>query len=116
METKMNLSRKSLRIGAAAAFVALFGLAGSASAATWAENHPRRAEVNHRLANQNHRINRELRQGEISRRQAHALHAQDRTIRHEERFMAAQNHGHITRAEQRALNQQENGVSREIGH
>ncbi len=29
--------------------------------------------------------------------------------------MAAQNHGHITHAEQRSLNQQENGVSREIG-
>jgi len=25
-------------------------------------------------------------------------------------------HGHITKAEQRALNQQENAVSREIGH
>ena len=33
----------------------------------------------------------------------------------EERFMAAQHGGHITRAEQRALNQQENAVSREIG-
>jgi len=71
-------------------------------------------EVNHRLANQNRRINHELREGEISRRRARALHAQDRFIRREERFMASQRHGHITRAEQRALNQQENGVSREI--
>jgi hypothetical protein len=30
--------------------------------------------------------------------------------------MASQNHGHITKAEQRALNQQENGISRDIGH
>jgi hypothetical protein len=30
------------------------------------------------------------------------------------RFMAAQNNGHITRQERRALNQQENGVSKEI--
>jgi len=111
----MNLSSKSLRMGAAAAFVALFGLAGAASASTWTESHPRRAEINHRLANQNHRIDSEVRQGEISRGQAHALRRQDRTIRHEERFMAAQNHGHITHAEQRSLNQQENGVSREIG-
>jgi hypothetical protein len=29
--------------------------------------------------------------------------------------MASQNGGHITRAEQRSLNQQENGVSRRIG-
>jgi hypothetical protein len=30
--------------------------------------------------------------------------------------MASQNHGQITKAGQRALNQQENGISREIGH
>jgi len=86
-----------------------------AAAGTWDQNHPRRAEVNGRLANQNWRINQERREGEITRGQAQALHAQDRFIRAEERFMAAQHGGHITRAEQRALNQQENGVSREIG-
>jgi len=73
-------------------------------------------EVNHRLAHQSHRINRELHKGEINRSQARALHRQDRTVRGEERFMASQNHGHITKAGQRALNQQENGISREIGH
>jgi len=91
------------------------GTAGFANAGTWDQNHPRRAEVNARLANQNQRINRELREGEINRGEARALHAQDRFIRTEERFMARQNGGHITRAEQRGLNQQENAVSREIG-
>jgi len=91
------------------------GTAELANAGTWNQNHPRRAEVNARLANQNHRINQELREGEINRGQARALHAQDRFIRNEERFMARQNGGHITRAEQRSLNQQENAVSREIG-
>src|SRR5216683_697626 len=86
-----------------------------ANAGTWNQNHPRRAEVNARLNNQNWRINQERREGEISRGEARALHAQDRFIRSEERFMAAQHGGHITRAEQRALNQQENAVSREIG-
>jgi len=91
------------------------GTAELANAGTWNQNHPRRAEVNTRLANQNQRINRELREGEISRGEARALHAQDRFIRTEERFMARQHSGHITRAEQSALNQQENAVSREIG-
>jgi hypothetical protein len=91
------------------------GTAELASAGTWNQNHPRRAEVNARLANQNHRINEERREGEITRGQARALHAQDRFIRNEERFMARQNGGHITRAEQRSLNQQENAVNREIG-
>jgi hypothetical protein len=37
-------------------------------------------------------------------------------VRQEERDMASQHGGHVTAAEQRALNQQENGISREIGH
>ena len=85
------------------------------AAAGWAENHPRRAEVNARLGLQNWRINQEFREGEITAGQAHALHAQDRFIRAEERFDASFNGGHITPAEQRSLNQQENGVSRRIG-
>jgi hypothetical protein len=88
---------------------------GFASAETWNQAHPRRAEVNARLDNQNRRINEERREGEITRGEANKLHAEDRTIRKEERFMAGQNGGHITPAEQRALNQQENAVSRQIG-
>lgn len=95
---------------------ALLGTAGAASAAPWQQNHPRRAEVNHRLANQDRRINTERREGEISGRQAHALHAEDRSIRHEERSMASLDNGHITKGDQRALNQQENTVSRQIAH
>ena len=91
------------------------GTAGLANAETWNQAHPRRAEVNARLNNQNHRINDERREGEITAGQARALHAQDRFIRREERFEARQNGGHITRSEQRSLNQQENAVSREIG-
>jgi len=90
------------------------GLTG-ASAETWAQRHPRRAEVNARLANQNARINKELKEGEITKGQARALHREDRAVRQEERDMASQNGGHITRSEQRVLNQQENGISREIG-
>jgi hypothetical protein len=85
------------------------------SAETWAQKHPRRAEVNGRLANQNARINRELREGEITKGQARALHQQDRAVRQEERDMASQNGGHITHSEQGVLNQQENGIGREIG-
>jgi Ni/Co efflux regulator RcnB len=86
-----------------------------ANAETWNQAHPRRAEVNARLANQNHRINQERREGEITARQARALHGQDRFIRKEERFMAGQNCSHITRSEQRSLNQEENAVSRQVG-
>jgi len=101
----------------AAVLAALGGLfiSGGASAETWNQAHPRRVEVNHRLANQNQRIRTERQEGEISGAQARRLHREDRFVRNEERFMASQHGGHITRAEQRALNQQENGVSRQIG-
>jgi len=88
----------------------------SASAETlWQANHPRRVEVNSRLAVQNFRINRGVADGRVTPLQAQRLHAEDRAIRNEERAMAGFNGGHITRAEQRALNQQENAVSRQIG-
>ena len=91
--------------------------AGSAVAAegAWAKAHPRRAEVNHRLNNQNQRIHQERREGEISQKQANKLHHEDHQIRQEERAMASQNGGHITKHEQLTLNQQENAVSHQIG-
>jgi hypothetical protein len=88
----------------------------SASAETlWQFNHPRRAEVNERLGFQNYRINQGLADGRIAPYQAQQLHAEDYAIRSEERAMAGINGGYVTPAEQRALNQQENAVSRQIG-
>jgi hypothetical protein len=81
---------------------------------TWKANHPRRAEVNQRLNNQNARIRDGVEDGKLTHGQAAQLHAEDHAIRQEERAMAAQNGGHITKTEQRALNQQENQTSRQI--
>lgn len=97
--------------------VAVFaGFAGSASAAEtqWQKDHPRRAEVNARLAKQDSRVKTDVKQGELTKPQAAALHKDDRQIRHEERAMASQNGGHITKTEKLALNQQENAVSKQI--
>jgi hypothetical protein len=82
----------------------------------WAKKHPRRHQVNKRLANQNRRIDKEEKKGEISKSQAAGLHKEDHQIRQEERDMASQDGGHITKQDQNALNQQENGVSQQIGH
>jgi hypothetical protein len=90
-------------------------ITGAIAETQWEKNHPRRAQVNERLANQNRRINKELKEGEITRGQANQLHREDATIRQEERGMAKFNNGHITGAEQKALNQQENAVSNQIG-
>ena len=111
---------KSIRTALAAAVVSLSlaGFATSAMADTdtkWQKNHPRREQVNNRLANQNKRVKNEVKEGEMSKAQAAKLHREDRAIRKEERTMASTNHGHITKAEQKALNQQENQVSKQIG-
>jgi len=81
----------------------------------WNKNHPRRHQVNKRLNNQNKRIHQEVKEGEISKGQAANLHKEDRQVRQEERGMATQNGGHITKQEQKTLNQQENGISNQIG-
>jgi len=101
----------------AAATVALAGVAGGALAdeTQWQKDHPRRTEVNNRLANQNKRINAEEKSGQINKAQAQKLHSEDHAIRQEERSMASTNNGHITKTEQKALNQQENQVSKQIG-
>ena len=105
---------------AAVTFVAGLAMASSAFAAepkdtTWQKNHPRREQVNDRLANQNKRIKNEVKEGDLTKAQAKALHKDDRQIRKEERLMASQNGGHITKQEQKTLNQQENAVSAQIG-
>jgi hypothetical protein len=116
-EATMSVTRTRKLGLVAAAFVALGLSATSASAETfWQAHHPRRAEVNARLDYQNFRINREVREGELSPWQARRLHREDFAIRHEERTMASFNHGHITSGERRALNHQENVMSRRIGY
>jgi hypothetical protein len=81
----------------------------------WQKDHPRRTQVNGRLANQNKRINNEEKSGQITQGQAKQLHSEDHAMRQEERTMASTNGGHITKAEQKSLNQQENQVSQQIG-
>jgi hypothetical protein len=103
-------------LNALATLVFTAGLAGVAMADTaWEKSHPRRDEVNDRLQHQNKRIHREVKEGELTKAQAAALHKDDRSIRQEERDMAKLDKGHITKADQRALNQQENVVSKDIG-
>jgi hypothetical protein len=91
----------------------LAGTSQLAAAKTWSQEHPRRAEVNARFNLRNWRINQELKQGKISVG-ADALHDQDQFVRKQERFDASHNGRHIRGAEQKALNQQENGVSGKI--
>ncbi len=110
-----TVTRKVLAL---TALVALFAGATSSTFAAdtqWEKNHPRREQVDHRLENQKDRIANEVKEGEMSKGKAARLTAKDRKIRHEERMMASQNGGHITKSEQKVLNEQENTVSKQIG-
>jgi len=110
----MSISiRRSLAL--AATLAVLTAIAGSASAETaWQKNHPRRTQVNHRLDNQDKRIHNDVKNGTLTKGQAASLHKDDHQVRHEERDMASQNGGHITKSEQGVLNQQENAISKQI--
>ena len=103
---------RTLTLMLATAAIALS--ASAADAGPWAKSHPRRAEVNRRLENQNDRITAGRRDGQLTAAQARGLRANDRAFRGEERADARLDGGHITKADQRALNSQENANSRAI--
>jgi hypothetical protein len=79
-------------------------------------DHPRVNQVNSRIDNQEKRINEERKEGELTGKQARTDRRDLRTINQEKHDMRSQDNGHLTRADQRSLNQQLNHNSRRIGH
>ena len=47
-----------------------FSATSFAEGGNWGKHHPRREQVNDRLARQNHRINKEVKEGEMSKSEA----------------------------------------------
>ena len=86
-------------------------IAAAVPALAFKGEHPRRLEVKGRLYNQNRRINAGVRDGQLTQQQAHSLRSNDRSIYREQQSMAHLDGGHITKADQRSLNQQENANS-----
>ena len=110
----MNIKRNNIKRNALLAVMGLVLAGGAATAASADTLHPRRAEVNERLAIQNHRIVEARHEGDINARQAWRLHSADYRARRQEVRFAHFHHGHITRHEQRRLNREENRISRRI--
>lgn len=96
--------------------IAMLAFLGFTNATFSQENHPRKEQVNDRLKNQNKRINNEVKEGEMSKGKAAKLKSNDKKIRQEEKDMSSQNGGHITKQEQKTLNQQLNQNSKKIGN
>jgi hypothetical protein len=80
--------------------------AAGAKGGNFAKTHPRRHQVNKRLKKQNARINAKEKEGKMSPGEAARLKKNDKDIHQEEKDMAAQDNGHITKQDQATLNQQ----------
>ena len=78
---------------------------------SFAKNHPRRNEVNKRVANQRARINQGEKSGKLTPAHAKQLDANDKAIKQQEHADVKANGGYLTKPEQKQLNQEENANS-----
>lgn len=79
----MKRTHIGTRIVMAVLLTGSFVGAVSAADTPFQKNHPRREQVNARLANQNKRIQQEVKEGELTHAQAATLRREDRRIRSE---------------------------------
>jgi len=98
-------------------------LAGSAAAQTnssgagpgvYDPGHPRVNQVNRREQRQQNRIANGLRNDKLNANQAANLERRETRLQNQERKDMAAHNGHLTKTEQRHLNQRENRISRSI--
>lgn len=93
-----------------------FAQAGPGHQRTHIAHHPRVNEVNKREDNQEKRITEEKKEGDITKAQAKQDRKNLSSINQEKNDMRKMDKGHLTKADQKALNQQLNTNSKEIGH
>ena len=76
--------------------------------------HPRVNQVNQRQANQQKRIANGVKNGSLSPKETAHIERREASVqRREKRDMAAHN-GHLTKAEQKGINRQQNRISKTI--
>lgn len=78
--------------------------------------HPRVNEVNGREANQQKRIGNGVANGTLTSKQATNLEKRETSVQNREQADMAKHNGHLTKAEQRGINRQQNRISRSIHH
>lgn len=113
--SRMKALRTSVVAASLSAALAVIAIAPAHADTAWQTHHPRREQVNNRLARQNQRIHQQVREGELTRSQAVRLHQADWRTRMAERRTARRNGGFITRRQQARLNRRETRISRRIG-
>ena len=76
--------------------------------------HPRVNEVNQREQNQQDRIANGVKNGTLSPKQASNLEKREASVENREQKDMAKHNGHLTKAEQRGINRQQNRISKSI--
>ena len=118
MNNKFSNSLLSLAVGG-------LMLAGSASAQTATTTsgagpgvvdpgHPRVNQVNRREARQQQRIGNGIKSGKLNSQQAANLEKREASVQKREQKDMAQHNGHLTKAEQKGINRQQNRISKTI--
>src|ERR1700704_1263511 len=99
-------------------------IAGSASAQTATTSgagpgvvdpgHPRVNQVNRREARQQQRIGNGIKSGKLNSKQAAHLEKREASVQNREQKDMAKHNGHLTKAEQKGINRQQNRISKSI--
>ena len=75
---------------------------------------PTNATINQRKENQQDRIGQGVQSGQLTAGETQHLEKQESAINHEERAMRAQDNGHLTSADKKLINHQQNQESKRI--
>jgi len=76
--------------------------------------HPRVNQVNRREGRQQQRIGNGIKSGKLNSQQAANLEKRETSVQNREQKDMAQHNGHLTKAEQRGINRQQNRISKSI--
>jgi hypothetical protein len=76
--------------------------------------HPRVNEVNQREQNQQNRIANGVKNDTLNAKQTSNLEKREASVQNREQKDMAKNNGHLTKAEQRGINRQQNRISKSI--
>jgi hypothetical protein len=76
--------------------------------------HPRVNQVNGREQNQQNRIGNGVKNGTLNSKQAAHLENRETAVQNREKKDMAAHNGHLTKAEQRGINRQQNRISKSI--
>lgn len=79
------------------------------------KNHPRVNQVNKRIDKQEARIKDEMKEGDLSKKQVAGDRKNLKNINNEKKEMRKEDNGHLTKSDQKNLNQQLNKNSKDIG-